>query len=246
MKMSIENKILKDHNMAIYPSKTLMRKAIVMKELLKTRRAFWCSSGLTAFFTVYAILGINRVIATHGTEHVWLIMLMKDQTFTDSTKYVPLICGLLVGLAQMMPEMQQNRLKLTLHLPCRETMLLTTMLATGLAELTLMFLLQSVAIGIYFSRIITPEMTGHVLLNLIPWYMAGYTAYFFSAAVCLEGKWKRRILLALAGTAMVTLYFLQPAPGAYNGILMPSIAVTLSFAALSIGSTIRFRQGHID
>ena len=78
-----------------------MTKAIITKEFLKTRRAFWCSLILALFFTIYALLGINRVIATHGVEHVWLIMLMKDQTFIDAIKYVPLLCGLLVGLSQM-------------------------------------------------------------------------------------------------------------------------------------------------
>ncbi len=223
-----------------------MTKAILAKEILKTRRAFWCSLGLTAFFTIYAILGINRVITTHGVEHVWLIMLMKDQTFTDSIKYVPLLCGLLVGLAQMMPEMQQNRLKLTLHLPCPQNRLLMTMLATGFGELTVIYLIQFVAIGVYYSRIIAPEMTCYVLFNTLPWYLAGYTAYFFSAAVCLEGKWKRRMILALIAAGVVTLYFIQPMPGAYNGVLLPAIVVTLLLTWLCIGSIVRFRQGLID
>lgn len=223
-----------------------MTKSIITKEILKTRRAFWCSIVLTMFFTAYALLGINRVITTHGVEHIWLIMLMKDQTFIDAIKYVPLLCGLLVGLAQMMPEMQQNRLKLTLHLPCPSLRLLVTMLLTGFAELTVVFLLQFVAIWIFYHRIIAPEMTWHVLLTSLPWYLAGYTAYFFSTAVCLEGKWKRRILLALIGAGVITLYYLQPAPGAYNGFLPVALIVTLILAVLSYGSIVRFKQGLID
>ncbi len=38
-----------------------MTKAIITKEFLKTRRAFWCSLILALFFTIYALLGINRV-----------------------------------------------------------------------------------------------------------------------------------------------------------------------------------------
>lgn len=223
-----------------------MTKSIITKEILKTHRAFWCSIVLTMFFTAYALLGINRVITTHGVEHIWLIMLMKDQTFIDAIKYVPLLCGLLVGLTQMMPEMQQNRLKLTLHLPCPSLRLLVTMLLTGFAELTVVFLLQFVAIWIFYDRIIAPEMTWHVLLTSLPWYLAGYTAYFFSTAVCLEGKWKRRILLALIGAGVITLYYLQPAPGAYNGFLPVALIVTLILAVLSYGSIVRFKQGLID
>ncbi|MDE5979242.1 MAG: hypothetical protein K2G84_04305 [Muribaculaceae bacterium] len=223
-----------------------MTRAIITKEFLKTRRAFWCSVVLTLFFTVYALLGVNRVIATHGVEHVWLIMLMKDQTFIDAVKYVPLLCGLLVGLSQMVPEMQLNRLKLTLHLPCPSLRLLMTMLATGFAELSVVFILQFAAIWIFYDRVIAPEMTWHVLLTSLPWYLAGYTAYFFSAAVCLEGKWRRRILLALTGAGVVTFYYLQPAPGAYNGFLPVALIATLLLAMLSYASIDRFKQGLID
>lgn len=223
-----------------------MTKAILTKELLKTRRAFWCCVVLTAFFTCYAILGINRVIATHGVEHVWLIMLMKDQTFIDAVKYVPLLCGLLIGLSQMMPEMQQNRLKLTLHLPCPSLRLLMTMLAAGAGLLTAVFLLQFAAIWIFYIRVISPEMTEHVLTTSIPWFLAGYTAYFFCAAFCLEGTWKRRILLALIGAGTVTVYFLQPMPGAYDGILVAALIFTLLLSLLSYNSVNRFKQGLID
>jgi len=223
-----------------------MTEAIIIKEILKTRRAFWCSMALALFFTGYALLGVNRVIATHGVEHVWLIMLIKDQTFIDAIKYVPLLCGLLVGLSQMMPEMQQNRLKLTLHLPCPTFRLLMTMLATGFVELTIIYLIQFAAIWIYYSHVIAPELTCNALLTSIPWYLAGHTAYFFSAAVCLEGRWRRRILLSLIGAGIVTVYYLQPVPGAYNGFLPFAAVVTILLAALSLGSTDRFKQGLID
>lgn len=223
-----------------------MTKAIIIKELLKTRRAFRVSILLAVFFTVYAILGINRVITTHGVEHIWLIMLMKDQTFIDSIKYIPLLCGLLIGLSQMMPEMQQNRLKLTLHLPCQSLKLLMTMLATGFAELTVIFLLQFVSIWIFYRGIIVAEMTWHVLLTSVTWYLAGYAAYFFATAVCLEGRWKRRIIIALLGVGMVTIFYLQPVSGAYNGFLPFATIATLLLATLSYLSIIRFKQGQID
>lgn len=223
-----------------------MTKAILIKELLKTRRAFWCCLALAAFFTCYALLGINRVIATHGVEHVWLIMLMKDQTFIDAVKYVPLLCGLLIGLSQMMPEMQQNRLKLTLHLPCPPLRLLMTMLAAGLAQLTLIFILQLAAVWIFYIRIISPGMTGYVLTGSLPWYLAGYTAYLFCAAFCLEGTWRRRILLFLIGAGVITVYFLQPMPGAYDGILVAGALFTILLAFLSYDSVNRFKQGLID
>lgn len=223
-----------------------MYKAIITKELLKTKRTFWCCLAIAVFFTGYALLGINRVITLHGVSHVWLIMLMKDQVFIDAIKYVPLVCGLLIGLSQMIPEMQQNRLKLTLHLPVPQLKILMTMLATGAGLLTLIFLLQSAAILIYYNRIVAPEMTLFATGATLPWYLAGYTAYFFSTAVCLEGQWRRRIILALTGAGAVTVYFLQSAPGAYTGILPAAVVLTAMLALLSHVSVTRFKKGLID
>lgn len=58
-----------------------MYKALMTKEWMKTRRALIVCLCVALFFTIYALLGINRAAATHGVEHIWLIMLMKDQTF---------------------------------------------------------------------------------------------------------------------------------------------------------------------
>lgn len=223
-----------------------MTKALIYKEWLKTRRAFWVCVALALFFTGYSMLGINRVSTTHGVEHIWLIMLMKDQLFIDAVKYIPLMCGLLLGLAQMVPEMQQYRLKLTLHLPCPTLKLLGMMLLAGITELTVIYIVMAVCIVIYYSSIIAPEMTANVIASTVPWFLAGYTAYLFTAAVCLEGKWKHRIILALLAAAVTTVYFMQPVPGAYNGILLPAVVLTVMLSCLSYISVSRFRQGLID
>ena len=65
-----------------------MTKAIFYKELLKTRRVFWVSLLIAILFGIYAIMCIRRVGTSHGAEHIWLIMLMKDQTFIDAIKCV--------------------------------------------------------------------------------------------------------------------------------------------------------------
>lgn len=145
-----------------------MTKAIFLKEWLKTRRVFWVSLLVAVLFAVYAIMCIRRVSTSHGVEHVWLIMLMKDQTFIDAIKYVPALIGIALGVAQMAPEMQQKRLKLTLHLPFPQNRLIATMIGTGLGQLLVIFLLQALIIGIYYRGVVTSEMTWHVMLTTIP------------------------------------------------------------------------------
>jgi len=223
-----------------------MTKAIFFKEWLKTRRAFWVSLGVALLFAIYAIMCIRRVSTSHGVDHVWLIMLMKDQTFIDAIKYVPVLIGLALGVAQMAPETQLKRLKLTLHLPYPQNRMLCVMIGTGLAELLSIFLIQALIIGIYYRGIVTSEMTWHVMLTAIPWYIAGLNAYLFTSAICLEGRWKRRILLALMAVGILHIYFMQNMPQAYNSMLIGAGVFTLLLILLSIHSVNRFKEGLID
>ena len=223
-----------------------MNKAIFLKEWLKTRRVFIIALLLALLFAVYAIMGIRRVVTSHGVDHVWLIMLMKDQTFIDAIKYLPLLIGVAIGAAQMSPETSLKRLKLTLHLPFPQNRMIGLMTGFGLSECLVIFLLQAAVIAGYYSTIVTSEMTAHVMLTALPWYIAGLDAYLFTAAVCLEGRWIRRILLALVGLGVVTVFYMQPAPQAYNGIILGALLFTIIIVTLSIYSVNRFKEGLID
>lgn len=223
-----------------------MTKAIFFKELIKTRRVFWISLLVAIIFAIYAIMCIRRVGTSHGVEHIWLIMLMKDQTFIDAIKFLPPVIGLALGVAQMSPETQQKRLKLTLHLPYPQNKLIFTMICAGMVQCLLIFIIQALIIGIYYYGVVAPEMTTHVMLTTLPWYLAGLTAYLFTAAVCLEGTWRRRIILSLIALGVVSVYYMQSVPQAYNGIIFGAIIFTLLLILLSLYSVNRFKEGLID
>ncbi|MDE5989548.1 MAG: hypothetical protein K2H17_09130 [Duncaniella sp.] len=207
---------------------------------------FFISLGLAVCIAFYTVAMMNRLIELKGVEHLWLIMLLKDNTFIDMIKYVPLLVGLAIGVAQMAPEMTQKRLKLTLHLPYPQRRLVGLMLLAGLAELLVVYLLQAMIIMVYDFRILPVELVGRVMLTTLPWYFAGFTAYLFVTAVCLEGTWRRRIILSLLGIAVLMMYFLQPALEAYNGMVLLIVITVVLLAVLSFGSIIRFKEGRQD
>lgn len=223
-----------------------MTKAIFYKELIKTRRVFWVSLLVAIIFAIYAIMCIRRVGTSHGVEHIWLIMLMKDQTFIDAIKYLPPVIGLALGAAQMSPETQQKRLKLTLHLPYPQNKLVMTMICAGMVQCLVIFLIQALIIGIYYYGVVTPEMTAHVMLTTIPWYLAGLNAYLFTAAICLEGTWRRRIIMGLIAIGVLSVYYMQSVPQAYNGIIWGAVIFTILLMLLSVYSVNRFKEGLID
>lgn len=223
-----------------------MEKALILKEWIKTRMVFFISLFISLALAAYAILMMNRLIELKGVQHLWIIMLLKDNTFVDIIKYIPLVIGIALGIAQMAPEMAQKRLKLTLHLPYPQGRLIALMLATGMVELFIIFLLQTTVIASYDFTIMPSEMVWRVMLTTMPWYFAGFTAYLFSTAICLEGTWIRRIILGLIGIGTLMVFFLQPVPEAYNGIVFTMIVAILLFTILSFGSVIRFKEGRQD
>lgn len=223
-----------------------MEKAIIFKEWIKTRMVFFISLVLALATAGYAMLMVNRLIELKGVEHLWLIMLLKDNTFIDIIKYVPVAVGIAIGIAQMAPEMSQKRLKLTLHLPYPQGRLLALMLATGVSELLIIFALQTAVVAMRYSFLLPAELVWRVMLTSLPWYLAGFAAYFFVTSICLEGTWRRRIIIGLLGVAALMIFFLQPAPEAYNGMSLLLVIVVILLSILSFGSVIRFKEGRQD
>lgn len=220
--------------------------AIITKEWLKTRKYFFASAVAAMALAAYAILRMNRVAELRGAEHLWQILLLKDNSFVDLLAYFPLIIGIVIATAQMAPEMASKRLKLTLHLPCPMFRTIMTMLACGLVELLIIYGLQAAAIAIYDSTVFPRELVARVMLTTLPWYVAGLAAYLFTAAICLEGTWARRIVLGLVAAAYLLAFFAVPSLEAYNGSIWVMFLFCIAIVALPFGSVIRFKEGRQD
>lgn len=223
-----------------------MTHAIIYKEWLKTRKYFFASALAAMALAAYAILVMNRVAELRGADHLWQILLLKDNSFIDIIAYSPMIIGMAIGIAQMAPEMASKRLKLTLHLPYPHIRMVLAMLGCGLCELLVIFGLQAAAIAIYDSTIFAPELVARVMLTALPWYFAGLCAYLLATAICLEGTWARRILLALVGAACLMTFFTATSLEAYNGAVWLMAALCAAIALLPFGSIIRFKEGRQD
>lgn len=223
-----------------------MTKAIFYKEWLKTRHVFWGALIIALCFAIYAIVSMNRVVTLKGADHIWLIMLLKDNTFIDVIKFVPLVIGIALGVAQMFPEMLQKKLKLTLHLPYPQMRLVAMMLLVGIIELLVIYIAQILVIAIYDTQILANVLVCRVILTSLPWYVCGINAYMITTAICLEGTWRQRVLLGLLGGGIVAFYYMQSAPEAYNSILWLLFIIALASSLLAFRSVNRFKEGRQD
>lgn len=212
-----------------------MNKAIFFKEWIKTRGLFFIALLVSLCFAGYVMMRINRVITFKGADHLWAILLSRDTVFIELLQYLPLIIGALFASSQFIPEMTQKRLKLTLHLPYPQQRMILLMLLAGVAQISIVFLLQAASLWIYLQQHIASEMVSRILLTATPWYICGYTAYLLTAWICLEPTWKLRIVNLLIAAGIVRIFFLLDKPEAYNSFLPTLIIFTILCASLSSG-----------
>lgn len=223
-----------------------MEKALCYKEWIKTRYYYFLAILVSWGMTGYCILKINRAITMKGAPHLWEVMLGKDVVFIDLLTYLPLLIGIFLAWVQFVPEMQQNRLKLTLHLPVSQYKTISIMLSFGIILLLIGFASDFLLLWLYLQKFFATELTSRILLTAIPWFTAGITGYLLTAWICLEPTWKRRILNILISAAILRIFFLPSVPESYNCFLPILILFTILTLFFSLLSVSRFRAGKQD
>jgi len=220
-----------------------MIKAILYKEWIKTRYLFLLAAVILMAFTAYCQLRISNVISLRSAAHLWEILLTRDNIFYEPMRYVPLFSGILLALFQFVPEMQQKRLKLCLHLPLAQNKIIGSMLGFGVSLLVALFVVTCLIIFLYLNPILAPELISRIMLTMLPWFVAGIAGYAFVAFAVLEPTWKRRLLNILAGVAFIRIFYLSSYAEAYNQVIVWLLIITLALVGLSFLSVSRFKDG---
>ena len=70
-------------------------------------------------------------------EIVWYRVLYLDQIHYAPMRFIPLFSGLLLGFAQFLPEMNAERMRLSLHLPLSSYLVMLGHLCVGLLAVLL-------------------------------------------------------------------------------------------------------------
>jgi len=220
-----------------------MTEALIYKEWLKTRGTMLLAILLMSAMSAYVIAVVNRMITLQGVGHLWMIMLLKDNMFVDALKLIPPVCGIAIALAQALPEMTQKRFRLSLHLPYPNLIMLGIMIGVGMLELAIIFSVPLVAVGGYYSTLLPSQLVRRAIFTIAPWLCAGFIGYVFSFAAALELGWRRKLLIALIGTAAVSVCYLQSAPEAYTDMTYILIMFIIVSVTLPVGSMLRFKEG---
>ncbi len=222
-----------------------MWKSIIYKEWLKIRKpaVILFLVGLLVIIGIYS--GVRHDLVLRDAELVWVRIMIMNYVYFTILKFIPLIIGLLIGVAQFVPETIEKRIKLTLHLPVNEETVVLKMIGFGALSLCLLFgfmILLFYGLGSYYFPY---EIVGNSLASILPWFLAGLAAYFLVAFVIMEPLWKYRMFYIILGAAFVSLFFKGSIVGDYAPV---SFSLFLLVAASSIStlfSIYRFRKGEL-
>lgn len=223
-----------------------MNKLILYKEWLKTRWVLLGIALVTAALTAYCFLNLTKVVQIRGAELLWGALVHKETVLTEILRFVPAIAGALLALSQWIPEIQRKRLKLTLHLPYSQTGMLAMITVYGLVALTVLFGLQALASAWAMGTWVPAELVTRILRTMAVWYLAGWAAYLFTSALCLEPTWRMRVVLLLVAAGVLRLMFLSGVPEAYNGFFPWMFVYVLLSGGLLFSGVARFKEGLQD
>lgn len=220
-----------------------MFKAIIFKEWLKIRWATFFLAVIALFLLLNILLNVSHDMKFMEARVYWYNVVFRQRLFYHGLMYLPVLSGIILALAQFMPEMSANRLKLTFHLPVKENNVLLQMLSVGFVSLISLFvitlLLLIIIVQIYFPK----EVLWSVLMTSAPWFLAGITAYFAVSMLVTEPLWRKRILLILIVYGYLDTLFYLFGYNLYERSLPEFTVLSLLFSISILYSGYRFRKG---
>mgnify|MGYP005841750607 CR=1 FL=1 len=184
-----------------------MIKSLLYKEWLKVKWSFMGLIMLNLLIILNVCISLYNDFKFYETNEIYGGVVSWKNLFYIDMMYIPLATGLLLGIVQFFPEMNANRLKLTLHLPMKESKSLSLMQWFGIGLLFCLFLFDAIVISVFTSIYFPAEIVNSFWIISLPWFLAGFTGYIFVSIIIIEPSWSRRILFGIIGAGFVSWYY---------------------------------------
>jgi hypothetical protein len=220
-----------------------MIKATFYKEWVKTRWFLLAIFATALVAETIIFLKLGRSFRYAGHEHLWDVVINRKQFLFSLIKYYPLLAGVILAAAQFVPETISSRFKLSLHLPFKETNISSAILGYGAGWLFIIFFVSFISIVVGAKIIFATEIANWVLVTILPWYIAGFIAYFLFAFAILEPLWKRKIVNALLSAFLLWSFYIKSIPGSYQNIIYLLPLLILVSILLVFYSIYRYKTG---
>jgi hypothetical protein len=220
-----------------------MLASIMYKEWLKIRWTYLVASIIGMFVVLEIFLNLGQIIEFNKANSVWTYIIFQKYLFYNNFQFLPALIGLLIGIAQYFPEVQEKRLKLHLHLPLQENSLLLSMVAVGTVLLIALYLFLVITLGLVTLYFFPREFLFSEIKTIMPWIAAGFAVYFTVAAAFVEISWRRRIIIALTSFSYISMLYYYLGYNSFNKAIPVFLIITIVLSLLIILSGYRFKRG---
>lgn len=183
-----------------------MYKALIYKEWLKLRWTYCILAALSLLTLIYIAVSVAHDIEFNSAKAIWGAIIYLKYPFFSDIKYVFIATGVVMAIVQFFPEMNSDRLKLTLHLPVEEKKLLLQMISIGLVFIAVLYMCILAAIVIISSVHFPSEITMSAVATIIPWLLSGLAAYLAVSTIVVEPIWIKRIELLVVFIGYLFLF----------------------------------------
>ncbi len=216
------------------------------KEWIKTRWAFLGILLLGIVTILYIFTAVENKITLMGAKTIMLRILYDEPPviYYASFQYIPLLTALCIGISQYIPEVMQKRIRLTLHLPIKNNILISGMAGFGLLLLTLGNLIYAGLFLSYNIRLFPEEITKPVMISLTPWLLGSYIAYNFIALIAVEpSKWRKVVYSVIAYYILQLFLVGNESHGAFGASIPVMVLLVVLSSCLVLYSSQRFYKG---
>ncbi len=215
--------------------------ALLRKEWVKLRMFWLPALFLNLGVLAYIFAAMRRLFRLDHAEVVWYRVIHLGQMFYDPFMYVPLLTGLFLAAAQFLPEMRNQRFRISLHLPVPAFQIVLGHVLVGLAMLLAILCADCLLLWSIALTRFPWEIALRTLLTALPWCLAGITGYLGGTLVLLEPAWKLRFFNGLMSAGITALLLRHTPPGAYAPVLAPLTLLVVLFTPSVLLPAYRFR-----
>ena len=185
-----------------------MIKSLIFKEWLKTRWILLSVLLLSLLVLTKIFLTVAYEVRFYEANNYWYNLIFRGYIFFSWMLYIPTLSGLVLAIVQYYPEINEKRLKLTLHLPLKEKTILMTMLFYGLISLFVIYLVTVLTGAVLCLNIFPAEISKAVMVTAYPArFLAGFVAYLSAAGIFVEPRWMQRIVMIIISVAFISCLF---------------------------------------
>ena len=193
----------------------------------------------------YIFLKVHHDVKFNDPNNYWYVILFMKVKYFSILKFLPIVIGLAISVAQYFPETVDKRIKLSFHLPINENKILLIMMLFGTAILLTCYALLTsifyVLSAVYFpSDIILPA-----LVTITPWYLAGFAIYYLVAFIILEPMWKYRFLYTIFAVSIFPVFLESAIAGGTAPVNLFLVIIVVGLSISLLFSGYRFRKGEM-